>query len=246
MRLYGIIPPPARSIDLGAPDERDDFVNELVPPPGPWVRAIMVTNSAGEMSGVDGSSRSLSRGSDRALLALHRSVVDAVIVGAATIKAEPVPVPSSVPLVVITRSGDLSNHQLTNTQRGELVVVTGAAGSTTASSSLENLPHRVLTLEGSDPFSGTAIAALLKESLGAQALLIEGGRSVYETFAPITDEVALSVTPPPRHERAGIPPWWPLSTEAWALTSLMTDDDKMLYYRYLTAVRGAPSEWVQL
>lgn len=241
MRLYGIIPPPARSIDLAVALDRDALTQELLPPSGAWIRAVMVTNSAGEMSGPDGSSGSLSAGADRALLALHREVVDAVVIGATTIKTERVPIPASTPLVVITQHGDLSGHHLINTDQGQLVVITGALGAARVKQSLEGLPHQVVILEGNERFSGEAIEQALHKTLGSQSLLIEGGRILYETFASLTDEVALSVTPPPRHERAGIPPWWPLDTGTWALTSLETDDDKMLYYRYRTGVRGAPS-----
>jgi riboflavin biosynthesis pyrimidine reductase len=241
VNLYRVIPPPAQSIDLTVEAERDALLAELAPPSGPWIRAIMVTTSAGDMTGQDGTSASISKGSDRALLGLHRSVVDAVVVGATTIKAEPVPLPRETPLVVVSGSGDLNGHQLLNPERGEVIVVTTSEGQAIAPKYLQGFHHRVITLPGRVPFSAEEIIDALHKHLGAATLLIEGGRVLYETFATVTDEVALAVTPPPRNEQAGIPSWWPVSTEQWRLTDLMTDDDRMLYYRYLTGYRGAPS-----
>lgn len=241
MNLYGVIPPPASTTNLADETERRAVVETLRPPKGPWVRAAFVTNSAGEMWGSDGTSASITRGADRALLALHRQVVDAVIVGARTITQEPVPLPVSTPLVVVTASGNLQGHQLIHTERGEVVVVTTPEGATRVAESLDSVAHRVVVLDEAPAFSAEAIVATLQGALGAQSFLIEGGRALLETFASITDEVALSVTPPPRSDRGGVPPWWPGVPESWSLVSLMTDDEQMLYYRYLTGPRGAPS-----
>jgi len=241
VNLYGIIPPPASTYNLDDETERLAVLEALQPPGGPWVRAALVTTSAGEIWGNDGTSASLTRGVDRTLLGLHRQVVDAVVVGATTVTHEPVPLPISTPLVVVTASGNLQGHQLSHTERGEVVVVTSAEGATRVGPCLGNLAHRVVVLEDAAVFSPEAVVAGLTRALGAQSFLIEGGRVLFETFASITDEVALSVTPPPRSERAGIPQWWPDDTETWSLTSLMTDDEQMLYYTYLTGVRGAPS-----
>jgi len=241
VNLYGIIPPPASTRNLADETERHAVVEALRPPKGPWVRAAWVTNSAGDMWGSDGTSASITRGADRTLLALHRQVVDAVVVGARTITHEAVPLPVSTPLVVVTASGNLREHKLIHTERGEVVVVTSPEGATRVAEGLDNLAHRVVVLDEAPVFSAEAIVTALHSALGAQSFLIEGGRVLFETFASITDEVALSVTPPPRSERAGVPDWWPGEPESWSLTSLMTDDEQMLYYRYLTGVRGAPS-----
>lgn len=241
MILYGVIPPPAGRSDLTDDADRHALMAALAPPSGPWVRAVLVTTSAGEMWGPDGTSTSVTRGADRTLLGLHRGVCDAVVVGARTIKAEQVPLPLTTPLVVVSASGDLRGHQLAHPERGGVIVLTSSSGAGRVTDSLGDFSHRIVVLDGSPAFGPEEIVDALGATLGAESLLIEGGRALFETFASITDEVALSVTPPPRSERAGVPPWWPEETGSWTLTSLMTDDDKMLYYRYLTGVRGAPS-----
>ena len=109
----------------------------------------MVTTSGGETVGTDGTTNSLTRGSDRALLALLRDHSDAVVVGAKTIKAEPVPLPVSTPLVIMTRSGNLSGHQLR--QRGNdterLIIATTKASVDTLAVTAGDLRYEVLVVD---------------------------------------------------------------------------------------------------
>ncbi|MEY3733083.1 MAG: hypothetical protein RL347_442 [Actinomycetota bacterium] len=57
-------------------------------PSGPWLRALFVMTLEGRIAGADGSSRSISGPADRAVLGAVRRWSDAVIVGAATMRAE--------------------------------------------------------------------------------------------------------------------------------------------------------------
>ena len=57
-------------------------------PSSPWVRALFVMTLEGRIAGSDGSSRSISGPADRAILGAVRRWSDAVIVGAATMRAE--------------------------------------------------------------------------------------------------------------------------------------------------------------
>ena len=57
-------------------------------PTRPWVRALFVMTLEGRIAGSDGSSRSISGPADRAVLGAVRRWSDAVIVGAATMRAE--------------------------------------------------------------------------------------------------------------------------------------------------------------
>lgn len=57
-------------------------------PSGPWVRALFVMTLDGRAAGPDGSSRSISGPADRAVLGAVRRWSDAVVVGAATMRAE--------------------------------------------------------------------------------------------------------------------------------------------------------------
>lgn len=201
----------------------------------------MVTTSGGETVGTDGTTNSLTRGSDRALLALLRDHSDAVVVGAKTIKAEPVPLPVSTPLVIMTRSGNLSGHQLR--QRGSdterLIIATTKASVDTLALTAGDLRYEVLVVDPDEDAEHLELA--IAQHVGGNSLLVEGGTEIWKFFAPIIDEVLISVAPPPRESNEGVPPWWPGGHDHWQLSALMTDDSQMLYYSHRTGIRGVPS-----
>jgi riboflavin biosynthesis pyrimidine reductase len=66
----------------------------------------------GSAAGPDGTSSSLTMGADRAVLGAIRAESDLVLVGAATLRAEPHLVPRSTRLAVLSRSGDLGDAVL--------------------------------------------------------------------------------------------------------------------------------------
>jgi riboflavin biosynthesis pyrimidine reductase len=241
VKLYRILPPPSEVFDLTVALDMEMVAAELAPPAMPWVRAIMVTNALGDIVGHDGTSESLTRGADRALLGLHRRACDVIVVGAQTVRSERIPVPASTPLAVVTQSGELGGHHLLPAPGSQVFVVTRPAGVSRVHATLGGLEAEVLIVEGSGVMSGAEVKEALSLRLGAQRFLLEGGGQLWESWASLIDEVALSVTPPPNDIHRGIPSWWPLDTESWQLTSLMTDDAKMLYHRYQTSIRGAPS-----
>lgn len=201
----------------------------------------MVTTSGGETIGADGTTNSLTQGSDRALLSLLRDHSDAVIVGATTVKTEAIPLPVSTPLVVMTKSGNLSGHQLR--QRGNdterLIIATTKESVETLALSAGDLRYEVLVI---DPEAdATHQEQAIAQHVGGDSLLVEGGSEIWRFFAPIIDEVLISVAPPPREATEGIPPWWPGGHDHWQLSTLMTDDAQMLYYSHRTGIRGVPS-----
>jgi hypothetical protein len=164
-----------------------------------------------------------------------------IVLGAETARRERIPVPETTPLAVVTTSGDLRGHQLLTSPASRLVVVTRPAASARARETLGGIDAEIVTLEGEGRIPAIEVRDSLSAAFCAQSFLLEGGRSVWESWVHLIDEVALSVTPPPNDVHRGIPSWWPLDTSLWQLTSLMTDDAKMLYHRYQTGPRGAPS-----
>lgn len=212
-----------------------------MPPRLPWVRAVMVTTSSGETVGATHTSVGLTRGADRALLGLYRSSADIVLTGAQTVRSEPVPVPASTPMCVVTRSGNLSDHQITSGPGRSLFVITTESAATRVAADTEGLDAVVLTLPAEDHFGAAAILECLSSVVPVAHVLVEGGKVLWETFAPMTDELCVAVAPPPTSSHQGIPPWWPGDSATWTLTSLMTDDEKMLYFRYETGINGVAS-----
>ncbi len=202
----------------------------------------MVTNAVGDTEGRDGTSGSITSGVDRRLLALQRAAFDVIVMGAETARRERIPVPPTTPVAVVTASGDLRGNQLLTSPGSRLLVVTRPAAAATVRETLGSTEADIIALEGEGRIPALEVREALTVALGAERFLLEGGRSIWEAWANLIDEVALSVAPPPNNIHQGIPPWWPLDTTRWQLTSLMTDDAKMLYHRYQTGVRGAPSE----
>jgi riboflavin biosynthesis pyrimidine reductase len=172
------------------------------------------------------------------LLGLYRESADVVIVGASTVRRERVPTPRTSVLALVTSSGHLAGHKLELRDNHRVVVVTSPTGAARVASDLAKIPHRSVVLDKQANFLAPDILGALSGLCSTHHVLIEGGRVLWETFAPITDELALAVTPPPLDYHGGIPPWWPGDTSRWTVHSLMTDDEKMLYYRYITHIRG--------
>jgi len=241
VNLYQVLPAPGAVVNLDQPEDSAGFRSLVTPPKPDWIRAVMVSNSAGDTVGPDGTSGSLTAGSDRALLKVLRSLADGIIIGANTLRVERIPVPSDTALVVFSHSGVIPKENIILPARGsaDLVVVTSPEGAPRVTHSLTGIPHRVMITEIGR--SAAEFAGAIREMVGGGALLIEGGRQMWESFAPLTDDLWLAVTPPPTSQRQGIPPWWPVPPEQWQLETLFTDDAKMLYYRH-TRLPGAPPE----
>lgn len=72
----------------------------------------LVVSLDGSAAGPDGTSSSLTTGADRAVLGAIRAESDLVLVGAATLRAEPHLVPRSTPLAVLSHSGRLGSAVL--------------------------------------------------------------------------------------------------------------------------------------
>lgn len=240
MNLYQVFPATSETYPLATAADKRVVAKTLEAPTKPLIRAVMVTNSAGHTVDADASSRGLSLGVDRTLLGLYREASDIVLVGATTVRREPVPTPRTSALAIVSASGDLSGHQLVVRENAKLFLVTNAEGALVAQQTFQGVPFTPVLVHSDEAMSATDIMESLSAYTSTEHCVIEGGRVLWETFAGITDEVCISVTPPPLDSHAGIPPWWPFPTDSWTLASLMTDDAKMLYYRYRTGIRGAP------
>ena len=240
MNLYRVLPPPPEVFDLKEPQSHRALVEMYRPDGDHSARAIMVTNSAGDTVSPEGSSTQLSRGADRALLAALREDADAVVVGASTIRHELVPLPRHTPLVVLSASGDLRGHQLLSRHAPEerLIIATPAEHHDHLAEALREVPWEPLAWNPGNP--PEELADAVRALVNGGHLLIEGGQMTWEYCAPLTTELLISTTPPPRDHHQGIPPWWPTSLEDWELRSLLTDDDKMLYYRHVAPAAARP------
>lgn len=172
--------------DLGPEDLYD-----LYDGPGAYLRAGFVSSVDGVVA-VGGRSEPLGNPADKAVFRALRTVADAVVVGAGTVRNEdygPVRLQPAalawrdshgrspeVPLVVVSRSGDLGSGRVL----AGSVLVAGPAPE-----GVESLP--------SDP---EAMVAALHER-GLTRLLCEGGPSLLTTLlaAGLVDELCLTTSP---------------------------------------------------
>ena len=213
MSVHRLAPQPALQFDLATAEGRESLTAEITPPGPTWMRAIMVTNSAGVTLDQSGTSAGLSKGDDRAILRLHRSISDAIVLGRRTLEKERIPVPPDTPVVTSAEAHERARHNL------------GA------------LPHRIVVTPA--PTDAGALAALIRDEVSGGRLLIEGGEQTWRLFAPKCDDIWLAVTPPPLSARAGLPPWWPADHLPLDDPAVYTDDSRMLYYHHQLR-RGAP------
>ena len=179
-------------------------------PSGPWVRALFVMALDGAAAGPDGRSGSISGPADRRVLGAVRRWSDAVVVGAATMRAErynPMKVSESVAaerlaagqqaaprLVIVSASLDLpwSDPAYAESMLPPLIVTVASA----PAGALARVPStcEVLVAPGErvDP-------VWLREQLvdrGMERIVCEGGRALLADFARAgaVDEWALTVS----------------------------------------------------
>lgn len=233
MTFYRVFPDPRLAIDLDA-DEGLELLRELYTiDKSASVRVNMIVRPDGAIHGPDGTSGSLSSPDDRHLLRLLRSMADAVIIGAETLRQERIPVPRGIPLVVLSVSGNIAaSNVIFGPESGELVVVTPSAD--TASKALADTPHRIIDPGHPSP-TATDIIALCRAE-GWQSLLVEGGKQTATMFAEagVVDDLCLTLTGAPQTEDTPPVSWWP-SGHTWATSHLLMDDNRMLYHRYVAA-----------
>ena len=230
MTFYRVFPDPRLAIDPKT-DRGIEQLNTLYTMSmAPSVRVNMIVRPNGSTTGSDGTSGSLSSGSDRALLRIIRSMADAVIIGAETLRRERIPLPHTIPLVVLSTSGNIAvDNIVSGAHSGELIVVTSAVD--TAAQTLGTHPHRIIDPGHPSPSAEHIIA--LCRAQGWNRLLVEGGQQITTLFASagVVDDVCLTLTGAPLSEDTPPVDWWP-KVSSWATAHLLMDDDRMLYHRY--------------
>jgi 5-amino-6-(5-phosphoribosylamino)uracil reductase len=175
----------------------------------PIVRANLVVSLDGQISAADGRSESLSTEDDRLIFALLRSLSDAIIVGARTVRAEKYKLPvitreelvvareesgreKPPVLVIISRSGQL-DPTLECLQQPTIVITP----STTPPEAIAALTKvvEVVQLPGEE-ISFHQIISLLRDR-GLTQILVEGGTALLSTMLEqqAIDELCLTLSP---------------------------------------------------
>jgi riboflavin biosynthesis pyrimidine reductase len=176
----------------------------------PWVVMCMIASADGALA-VDGRAEGLGNATDReAFLHLHRTT-DAVLVGAATVRAGDVYTPLAEPrqLYVVSRSGELGVNGDKLRAAPNTHVVSGDVAQI-----VRQIRGDTCLLEGGAVLNGQMLAAGLVDE-------------AFVTFAPrfvAGDATRIAIGPA-------------ASRVAWALTQLCVDDDGFLFARYERAAR---------
>jgi riboflavin biosynthesis pyrimidine reductase len=192
----------------------------------PWLRVNLIASVDGRTGGTDGTSASLTMGDDRKVLGAIRRNSDIVVIGAETVRREGFLLPKSVPLAIVTASGDLSGAALPErVAAGRLFVLCP-----TSVADRISLPGaRVVAVDGDGPMAADAIIAALA-GLGFDSIVCEGGPSLAGQLisAGLVDELCLSTSPLIVGDGTPLA----LATLPMTLDCLLVDDAGVSYARW--------------
>ncbi|MFM6967715.1 MAG: dihydrofolate reductase family protein [Microbacteriaceae bacterium] len=191
-----------------------------------WVRVNIITDALGHVIGSSGTSQDLSGGADRALLLALREISDVVVLGGATVRAEPLSVPRDKPLVVISRSANIPDSAIERARGGITVLHHSSAV----------VPEGVTGVA----LARFTAAAILKaiHALGHRRIVVEGGLTVINLFVAggVITEWCQTVSPIPGEQSADVV----APTVSGELSLMAHDDSGFRYTRRL--VDGAPTK----
>ena len=192
----------------------------------PWVTMLMISSADGGIE-VDGRSGGLGGQGDRAVYRAVRPTGDAILVGAATARAEHYkPLPPPLRLLVVTGSGDAGSPELLAAPTTTLVMPSGAAAPAGAS----------VLRAGTDRVD---LAVALRSLDGVEHVVCEGGPSLNGQLlaAGLVDEVCMSLAPRFLAGRGSRMARGDESADAapWSLAHVLADDEGFLFLRYVRA-----------
>jgi riboflavin biosynthesis pyrimidine reductase len=175
---------------LGEGDELNDL---YAAPDRPWLRVNMVATVDGAATGEDGTSRSINNAVDHEVFDLLRTLSDAVLVGAGTVRREKYAI-GRKPLVVVSRSGHVPETQR-SAQPGKVLMAT-VSGAPQLGEAREILGNDHVLVLGSHRVD----LARLKDELvvrGFRHILSEGGPHLLRDLLDqgVADELDMTVVP---------------------------------------------------
>lgn len=212
-------------------------------PSTPWLRLNFVASVNGDAVGFDGTSESLSSRTDRKILGAIRRNADLVLVGANSVRKEGYFLPKTVPLAILTGSGDLTGHRIPSVvPAGRVLIVCPPAAASKARESLA--ADNVEIVEIRPDASNTTSAQSLNITMAISALrgrsysniVCEGGMTLAGSLlrSGLVDEVCLTTSPQITATHQPI-----LSDAAkdhrLTLKQLLVDEDGFLYARWLVS-----------
>ena len=247
-QLLRLFPEPLARLSVG------EAYADLDLPPGEAGRPYTVINAVGTLDGrgaVGGKSTPLGSEVDHRLMRNIRASVDAVLVGAGTLRSEDLTLTVDEPLterrrerglkeqplpIILTRSGDIpANRKIFRTNEGNVLIFAGSHAGRQNLAKLSELATIHTATETSAP-EPEKILETLADEFGIRRLLVEGGPSVNRSFleARLVDELFLTLAPKiaggdPRSLVEGDP--LPQDATSPSLVSIYLSDSE-LYLRY--------------
>ncbi|WP_394770033.1 dihydrofolate reductase family protein [Lacisediminihabitans sp.] len=238
MILTRVFPEPGEPIDTDGADARERLALLYEPGARRWLRLNLVASVDGSAAGSDGTSESLSNRADRKILGVIRRHSQVVLVGAASVRAEGYQLPRTVPLAVVTSSGDLAGHRLSPQLAPDRLIVFCPAGAETAvRESLGEIAARIVTLPdvGGRLEAASVVGSLA--DLGFDRVVCEGGPTLAAQLldAGLVHELCLSTSPRIGGGRLRLLGDRAIEERALELRQLLVDDGGGLYARWLLA-----------
>lgn len=195
-RLRVLLPEPGE-FSLSEPDAPRRIDELYRVPARDWVRMNMLSTLNGRVTGPDKTSDSLSNRVDRTIMQRIRAMSDAVLVGARTVRQERHAAVDGAALVIVTLTGRLDGHRISEREAREHVHVLCPA--TARNAAARSMPGaQVHTAEpgadGSIPTTGMLDAC---RELGFRRIVAEGGRKLIGQLLDddAIDEVCLTTAP---------------------------------------------------
>ena len=189
-----------------------------------WVRVNLITDSLGNTVGSSRSSRDLTGGGDRAILAALRAEADVILVGGETVRTETDCIPRNKDVVIVSKTGNVPLRAISRA-RGRVTVLHGTSASAP-------IPTDGVVLR---QFTGEAIIKAVR-ALGYRKIVCEGGPTLIQKLvdAQVVDEWCHTLSPKLGQRIPGL-----VAPEfGGTLVNVAHDDDG---YRYLRrSSNGAP------
>jgi len=162
-------------------------------PRRPWLRANMIATVDGAAAGPDGLTGSINNPPDHRIFGLLRTLADAVVVGAGTLRAEEYGA-LRLPLVVVSRRGALP-PTLVDAPAGSVLMATCAAAPELQETRRTLGDDHVLVL-GEESVSLPELVPALA-GRGLSSLLCEGGPSLLRDLlaAGVVDDLCATLVP---------------------------------------------------
>jgi riboflavin biosynthesis pyrimidine reductase len=237
MRVSEVVPAPGGEHDISHAAGRAWLESVYARSEARYVRLNMITTLTGAAAGSDGTSDTLTSPTDRAILGIIRAHADVVVVGAATVRAEGYLLPRRARLAIVTTTGALDGHRLSDA--GNRVVLVCPAGRAEAVRARAGIPGSlVLPVPGDDDLEPPAIIDALTAH-GMARIVCEGGPALARRFADAgaIDEFCVTVAPV---IEAAATPFLPVPARVDTEVSGMLVDEAAFSYLRLRPRPSAP------